>query len=115
MLAHRVVMEAIGSLAKKRLRANPRPRYRDSVCRSIRTLREPRRAGAEKAILSAALQYVRKVSCYREPSRKNAEAFERAVDAVYAASEALLDAVSPAGTRAHPAPGTRSGTRGFPT
>ncbi len=114
MLAHRVVMEAIGLLAKKRLRANPRPRYRDSVCRSIRTLWshvDP----DEKAILSAALQYVRKVSCYREPSRKNAEAFERAVDAVYAASEALLDAVSPAGTRADPAQETRSGTRGVPT
>ena len=112
MLAHRVVMEAIGSLAKKRLRANPRPRYRDSVCRSIRTLRSHVEPATEEQILSAALRYVRKVSCYREPSRKNAEAFERAVDAV---SEALLDAVSPAGTRADPAPGTRSGTRGVPT
>lgn len=115
MLAHRVVMEAIGSLAKKRLRANPRPRYRDSVCRSIRTLRSHVEPATEEEILFAALQHVRKVSCYREPSRKNAEAFERAVDAVSAASEALLDAVSPVGTRADPAPETRSGTRGVPT
>jgi hypothetical protein len=43
---------------------------------------------------------VRKVSGYRQPSRKNEEAFERAVDAVAEASRTLLDDVSPAGTSA---------------
>jgi hypothetical protein len=38
------------------------------------------------------------VSGYRQPSRKNEEAFQRAVDAVAQASKALLDDVSPAGT-----------------
>jgi hypothetical protein len=46
----------------------------------------------------AALQYVRKVSGYRVPSRKNAEAFDEAVREVTEASRRLLDAVSPAPT-----------------
>jgi hypothetical protein len=37
---------------------------------------------------------VRKVSGYREPSRRNAEAFERAVDDIADASRRLLDAVT---------------------
>ena len=49
-------------------------------------------AGGSRA---AARQYVRKVSGYREPSKKNTEAFERAVDEIAGASRALLDAVSP--------------------
>ena len=40
---------------------------------------------------AAALQYVRKISGFTKPSRANAEAFERAVDAVAAASARLLD------------------------
>ncbi len=60
------------------------------MCRSIQTLynREPRATDAE--VRAAALQYVRKISGYTKPSRANEEAFERAVDAVAAASAALL-------------------------
>ena len=50
-------------------------------------------AGQEE-IRAAALQYIRKVSGFREPSRKNAEAFDRAVDEVAAASGRLLQAVT---------------------
>ena len=39
---------------------------------------------------AAELQYVRKISGTTRPSRANAEAFERAVDAVTEASERLL-------------------------
>lgn len=39
---------------------------------------------------AAALQYVRKISGFTKPSEANTEAFERAVDAVAAASERLL-------------------------
>ena len=46
-------------------------------------------AGAEE-VRAAALQYVRKVSGSTKPSKANAEAFERAVDAVAAATEELL-------------------------
>jgi hypothetical protein len=95
------------------LRTNPRPRYRDSVHTSIRTLRthvEP----VDK-ILPSPPHYLRKVSCYPEPSRKKAAAVERAVDVVSAATEALRDAEGPEGTRADPALEPRPCTRGVPT
>jgi hypothetical protein len=44
-------------------------------------------------IREAALQYVRKVSGYRKPSRVNQEAFERAVEEVAAATRRMLEAV----------------------
>jgi hypothetical protein len=61
------------------------------VCRSIKRLRgqEP----SEEEIREAALQFVRKISGYRQPSRRNADAFEAAVDEVARASRHLLDAV----------------------
>jgi hypothetical protein len=68
------------------------------MCRSIKTLRSADEPATEDDIRAAALQYVRKVSGYRQPSRKNEEAFERAVSAVAEASKTLLDDVSPAGT-----------------
>ena len=68
------------------------------MCRSIKTLRSADEPATDDEIHAAALQYVRKVSGYRQPSRKNEEAFERAVEAVASASKVLLDDVSPAGT-----------------
>ena len=68
------------------------------MCRSIKTLRSAEEPATEQEIRAAALQYVRKVSGYREPSRRNQEAFARAVDDVARASKTLLDEVSPAGT-----------------
>ncbi len=65
------------------------------MCRSIKTLRRPDEPATEDEIRAAARQYVRKVSGFREPSRKNAEAFEAAVDEIAVASRALLDAVAP--------------------
>ena len=66
------------------------------MCRSIKTLRRPDEPATDEEIRAAALQFVRKVSGYREPSRKNAEAFVAAVDEVAEASRRLLDAVAPA-------------------
>lgn len=60
------------------------------MCRSIKTLRKPEPA-TEEEIRAAALQFVRKVSGFREPSKKNAEAFEGAVDEIAQASRRLLD------------------------
>lgn len=61
------------------------------MCRSIKTLREPFVADpTDEDMRAPALQYVRKVSGYRAPSRANAEAFDRAVDAVTAATQDLL-------------------------
>jgi hypothetical protein len=62
------------------------------MCRSIKTLREPFTANVtEEDVRAAALQYVRKVSGFRRPAKHNAEAFDRAVDAVAGATLALLD------------------------
>ena len=64
------------------------------MCRSIKTLSQPDVAATEEEIRAAALQFVRKVSGFREPSRKNEEAFGAAVDEVATASSRLLDRVS---------------------
>ena len=65
------------------------------MCRSIKTLRRPEEPATEEEIRAAARQYVRKVSGYREPSRKNHDAFESAVDEIAEASRRLLGAVAP--------------------
>jgi hypothetical protein len=76
------------------------------MCRSIKTLREPYTTNVtENDVRAAALQYVRKVSGFRRPARHNAEAFDRAVDAVADATLALLDQLElrPAGAHQLPA------------
>ena len=50
----------------------------------------------ESDVRAAALQYVRKISGYREPSRRNEAAFSSAVDEVAAATGRLLDALASA-------------------
>jgi hypothetical protein len=60
------------------------------MCRSIHTLHNFEPAATDDEVRAAALQYVRKISGFAKPSHANAEAFERAVDAVAAASERLL-------------------------
>ena len=64
------------------------------MCRSIKTLRTPEGRASEEEIRAAALQFVRKVSGYRAPSRANAPAFDAAVEEVAAASAKLLEAVA---------------------
>lgn len=66
------------------------------MCRSIKTLRRAEEPPTDEEIRAAALQFVRKISGYREPSRRNAEAFTTAVDQIAVASTRLLDAVTPA-------------------
>jgi hypothetical protein len=69
------------------------------MCRSIVTLRGPEPATDEE-VEAAALQFVRKVSGHRTPSRANQEAFERAVQEISLATRRLLDdLVSPPGAR----------------
>jgi hypothetical protein len=60
------------------------------MCRNIRPLYNFEPPATEQEIRDAALQYVRKISGFTKPSQANAEAFERAVDAVAAASAELL-------------------------
>ncbi len=61
------------------------------MCRNIRTLYNFEPPATEDEVRAAALQFVRKISGFTKPSQANAEAFERAVDAVAAASARLLD------------------------
>jgi hypothetical protein len=68
------------------------------MCRSIKTLRRTDAHATDEEIRAAALQFVRKISGYRSPSRRNTQAFERAVDDVSDASHRLLDAIEAAQT-----------------
>lgn len=64
------------------------------MCRSIKILRNPEIPATDEEIRAAALQFIRKVSGYRKPSRVNEEAFERAVDEVAEATRKMLLKVS---------------------
>ncbi len=66
------------------------------MCRSIKPLRLPDRPATEEEVYEAALQYVRKVSGYRKPSRINQAAFEAAIEEVAAATRRMLDQLSTA-------------------
>ena len=60
------------------------------MCRNIHTLYNFEPAANDEEIRDAALQYVRKVSGFTKPSQANAEAFDRAVEAVAGATSQLL-------------------------
>jgi hypothetical protein len=64
------------------------------MCRNIRPLYNFEPPATEDEVRAAALQYVRKISGFNKPSKANEEAFERAIDAVAAASTQLLDDLS---------------------
>ena len=63
------------------------------MCRNIRTLHNFDPPATEEEISASALQYVRKISGSTKPSKANHEAFDRAVEAVTAASTELLDSL----------------------
>lgn len=67
------------------------------MCRSIKTLRRPDESATDEEIRAAAKQFVRKVSGYREPSRKNADAFESAVEEISESSRTLLRSIGALG------------------
>lgn len=60
------------------------------MCRNIRTLFNFEPPATEEEIRASALQFVRKLSGFNQPSQANAEAFGRAVDEVSAAARRLL-------------------------
>jgi hypothetical protein len=63
------------------------------MCRNIRTLHNFEPAATSEEVQDAALQYVRKISGSTKPSKANAEAFDRAVAEVSAATQRLLDSL----------------------
>jgi hypothetical protein len=70
------------------------------MCRNIKTLRRPDILPTEDEVNLAALQYVRKISGYRVPSRRNQQAFDTAVGEVANATGRLLQHLVAASTKA---------------
>lgn len=64
------------------------------MCRSIKTLRGAEPPPTDDDVRAAALQYVRKLSGFRAPSKKNQAAFDNAVDDVAAATRRMLEALT---------------------
>ncbi|MFL6814576.1 MAG: DUF2277 domain-containing protein [Bradyrhizobium sp.] len=60
------------------------------MCRNIRTLFNFEPPATEDEIRASALQFVRKLSGFTEPSKANEAAFNRAVDDVSKAARRLL-------------------------
>jgi hypothetical protein len=65
------------------------------MCRSIKQLRNAEQLATADEIQAAALQYVRKISGYRSPSRTKQAAFDAAVAEIAAATERLLAQFTP--------------------
>jgi hypothetical protein len=61
------------------------------MCRSIKPLRSMDHIVTEEEITEAALQYVRKVSGYRKPSKANEEAFNKAINEIAEATRKMLE------------------------
>jgi len=74
------------------------------MCRNIKTLHNFEPSATDDEIRAAALQYVRKVSGATKPSQANQAAFDRAVEAVTAATTRLLEELEARGE-----PRTREG------
>jgi hypothetical protein len=63
------------------------------MCRSIKQLRQLEIDPTDQEIQEAALQFVRKVSGYRQPSKANEAAFNHAVIEIAASTRELLDSL----------------------
>jgi hypothetical protein len=61
------------------------------MCRNIRKLRTPDGAPTDEELTDAALQFVRKISGYWQPSRANEGAFDAAVVEIAEASRRMFD------------------------
>ncbi|MBT1155450.1 DUF2277 domain-containing protein [Aminobacter anthyllidis] len=69
------------------------------MCRNIKTLFNFDPPATHDEIRDAALQFVRKLSGSTKPSKKNEEAFNRAVDSIAEAAHELLHSME---THQHP-------------
>jgi len=61
------------------------------MCRNIKRLRRPEGQPTDEELQDAALQFVRKISGYRQPSKANQDAFDGAVIEVAEASRRMFD------------------------
>ena len=69
------------------------------MCRSIKQLRNSDQPATDDEVRAAALQFVRKISGYRKPSRANEVVFDQAVDEITDASRRMLDSLSVRGRK----------------
>ena len=74
------------------------------MCRNIKTLANFEPPATDDEIRASALQFVRKVSGYRRPSKRNEQAFDAAVREVSEASRRLLDSLQQARRAPSPVP-----------
>jgi hypothetical protein len=63
------------------------------MCRNIRTLFNFEPPATEEEVRASALQFVRKLSGFTNPSKANEPAFQRAVDEVSDAARRLLESL----------------------
>lgn len=70
------------------------------MCRSIKVLRDFEEPPSEDEVRAAALQFIRKVSGYRKPAKRNEAAFDRAVERVTRATQELLESLEGPHSRA---------------
>lgn len=75
------------------------------MCRSIKQLRKPAESASDQELYEAALQYVRKVSGYRKPSRANSAVFESAVRDIARLTKELLEGLDVPGKPSTDLPG----------
>ena len=61
------------------------------MCRNIKKLRSASGPPTDAELREAALQFVRKISGYTKPSRRNQPAFDRAVDEIALVSRQLFE------------------------
>ena len=69
------------------------------MCRSIKVLRQPDSPVTPEEVSAAALQFVRKVSGFRKPSKANQPAFDAAVRDIADVTARLLEKLSPLADR----------------
>ena len=63
------------------------------MCRNIKTLRSIEHPASDQEINEAAMQFVRKISGYRKPSRANQAAFDAAVHQIAVTTQELLNSL----------------------
>ncbi|UCF18943.1 MAG: DUF2277 domain-containing protein [Gemmatimonadota bacterium] len=61
------------------------------MCRNIKKLRRPGEQPTDQELHDAALQFVRKLTGYRVPSRANQEAFDAAITDIAAVTRVLFE------------------------
>lgn len=61
------------------------------MCRNIKKLRFEERSPSDEELQLAALQFVRKVSGYRQPSKANEEIFNQAVAEIALATRRMFE------------------------